>query len=96
MLLFMFCRYSLQPAVEHFESTAYIFIINALIPSSIAIFFFTMLYDLYGISIDKTVLNALKYTSPIGGLFYIGEFAEDASSSVSNTMAFLHGLVFMH
>ena len=31
-----------------------------------------MLYDLYGISIDKTVLNALKYTSPIGGLFYIG------------------------
>lgn len=71
-----------------FESTAYIFIINALIPSSIAIFFFTMLYDLYGISIDKTVLNALKYTSPIGGLFYIGEFAEDASSSVSNTNGF--------
>jgi len=72
-----------------FESTAYIFIINILIPSSIATFFFTMASDLYGISIDKTVISAIKYTSPIGGLFFVGEVISDVDYGLFNVNNFL-------
>ncbi len=72
-----------------FESTAYIFIINILIPASIAIFFLSMASDLYGISIDKTVISAIKYTSPIGGLFFIGEVVSEGNYGLFNINNFL-------
>lgn len=72
-----------------FESTAYIFIINILIPSSIAIFFYSMAVDLYGISIDRTVISAIKYTSPIGGLFFVGEIMDELNLGFLNINNFL-------
>ncbi|NLP26147.1 MAG: hypothetical protein GX365_02190, partial [Clostridiales bacterium] len=76
-----------------FESIAYIFIINILIPSSIAIFFLAKASNLYGISIDQTVINAIKYSSPIGGLTFAGEIISEIDYGILSVSNFFRWII---